>query len=169
MESRWRVISTNFYNLEEAVVRLLERRGLTLAAAESCTGGLFAKRLTDMPGASQVFLGGVVAYSLHAKTALLGVDTGLIDEKGSVSREVAAAMADGVREKIKADIGIGITGIAGPDGDGSGLNPGTVFVALSTSRHSLCEDLKLQGDRGQIREASASHAFDMIQRFLNEK
>ena len=142
---------------------------MTLASAESCTGGLLAKRLTDIPGASQVFSGGAVAYSLHAKTALLGVDPDLISEKGAVSREVATAMADGARAKIEADIGIGITGIAGPDGDGSGQDPGTVFIALATDSYSLCESLKLHGDREQIRSASASHALSMIQRFLDEK
>ena len=105
-------------SLENTVAALLEQRGMTLAAAESCTGGLLSKRLTDIPGISKVFLGGAVTYSTESKTALIGVDPGLIAEKGVVSRETAIAMANGIRERLGADIGIGITGIAGPAVDG---------------------------------------------------
>ena len=151
---------------ENTVVRLLEQNGMTLAAAESCTGGLFAKRLTDIPGASGVFPGGVVAYSAQSKTELLNVSPDLINEKGVVSREVALAMADGARERFRADIGISITGVAGPGGDGSGSAPGTVCIALTTAGCSLCKNLDLQGDRGQIRAASVSHALDMVVRYI---
>jgi len=153
-------------SLENTVTGLLAKQGSTLATAESCTGGLLSKRLTDIPGASRVFMGGVVAYSAQSKTALLGVDTALINIKGAVSREAALAMADGARNRFEADIGIGITGIAGPEGDGSGLEPGTVFVALTTKDVSFCRNLNLLYDRNRIRIMGASHALDMARRFL---
>ena len=152
--------------LEYDVVGLLGQRGMSLATAESCTGGLLAKRLTDVPGASRVFPGGVVAYSAQAKTALLGVDPCLINEKGVVSREIAIAMADGARNRFCADVGIGITGIAGPDSDGSGIAPGTVFVALTSNTHSFCRSLMISGDRDRVRGISVSHALDMARRYL---
>ena len=155
-------------SLENTVFMLLAERGLTLATAESCTGGLLAKRLTDIPGSSQVFLGGVVAYSIESKTALLGVDPGLIHEKGAVSREVALAMADGAREKFRADIGIGITGIAGPGGDGSDNEPGTIYVALTTKDQSHCKVTVPFRDRERNRIAGASNALDMIRRLLTQ-
>ena len=153
-------------NLEGTVVGLLEQRGMTLAAAESCTGGLLSKRITDIPGASRVFPGSCVAYNAQSKIALLGVDPGLISEKGTVSQEVALSMADGARKAFNADIGIGITGIAGPGGDGSDTDPGTVFIALTTSSDSLCRSLNLHSDRERVRVAGASNALDMVRRFL---
>ena len=153
-------------SLENAVVGSLSRLGLTLASAESCTGGLLSKRLTDIPGASKVFPGGIIAYGNQAKTALLGVDRALIEEKGAVSSEVALAMADGARIRFGADIGIGITGIAGPDNDGPGPETGTVFVALVTKDHSTCKELHIWNDRDRIRTSSASSALDMVRRLL---
>ena len=153
--------------LENVVVKLLERSGLTVAAGESCTGGLLAKRLTDIPGASKVFEGCIVAYSLQSKMTLLGLDLDLITQKGAVSREAALAMANGAREKFGADIGIGITGIAGPDSDTSHLEPGTVFIALTTVDYSVCDSLKLSGGRDNVRTASASHALDMLRQYLS--
>ena len=153
-------------SLENTVVKQLAERGLTLAAAESCTGGLMSKRLTDIPGASQVFLGGIVAYSTQSKTTLLGVDPELIKEKGACSREVALAMADGARNKFGADIGVGITGIAGPGSDGSGLEPGTVFIALTTENASFCKSSGMISDRDRVRTGSASGALNMVRRYL---
>lgn len=152
--------------IENTVAGLLIEHGKTIATAESCTGGLVSKRLTDIPGISRVFLGGIVAYSEKSKTTFLGVDPAVINEKGAVSRETALAMADGARIKFGADIGIGITGIAGPDGDGSGIEPGTVFAALTTKDTSFCRSLKLFYDRERIRIMGASHALDMARRFL---
>ena len=154
-------------SLENTVVGLLKERGMTLAAAESCTGGLLAKRLTDTPGASAAFPGGVVAYSTRSKTALLGVDPGLLDKYGAVSREAAIAMAEGARKSFGADIGVGITGIAGPEGDGSGVEPGTVFTALSANGCSICRSLTLPSDRDRVRTAGASNALDMVRRYLS--
>ena len=155
-------------SLENTVIDLLTQRDISIATAESCTGGLLAKRLTDIPGASNVFLGGVVAYSLQSKTVLLGVDQELTNMKGAISREVALSMAEGARKKFGSDIGIGITGAAGPDGDGSGTEPGIVFVALTASGGSFCRSLKLSGDRERIRTGSVSNALDMVRRFLTD-
>ena len=153
-------------SLENTVAQLLTQRKLTIAAAESCTGGLVSKRLTDIPGASKFFMGSVVAYNSRIKTELLGVDTALINEKGAISREVALAMADSARIKFGADLGVGTTGVAGPGKNGSNLEPGAVFVALSTKDASFCRNLMLLHDRERIRILSAYHAFDMIRRFL---
>ena len=155
-------------SLENTVAELLAEQGLTLSTAESCTGGLISKRLTDIPGASKFFLGGVVAYSVRSKIELLRIDPELINVKGAVSREVALAMADGARERLCADIGVGITGIAGPESDVSGLEPGTVFAALTTKDASFCSDLHLFHDRERIRISGSSHALDMVRRFLTK-
>jgi len=156
-------------SLENTVITQLREQRLTLATAESCTGGLLSKRLTDIPGASKVYLGGIIAYSEQSKTELLGVDKELIQKHSVVSREVALAMAEGVRLKLGADIGIGVTGIAGPDSDKSGQEPGTVFIALSAKNTTLCNQPKLFYDRERIRIGAASNALDMIRRFLSEK
>jgi len=160
------IYGTDTGSLENTVYALLQERGLTLSAAESCTGGLFSKRLTDVPGISKVFVGSVVAYNEHAKTSLLGVSPDLIREKHAVSREVALAMANGARVKFGTDIGIGITGIAGPDSDDSGQAPGTAFIALATADSSYCRTPQLFYDRERIRISGASHALDMIRRLL---
>ena len=153
-------------SLENTVAGLLKRHGKTLAVAESCTGGLLSKRLTDVPGISGVFSGGAVTYSAESKIAVLGVDREMINEKGVVSRGVALAMADGARRCFNADIGVGITGIAGPTEDGSGLEPGIVYTALTTGDASFCRELKLFNDRHRTRMGAASNALDMIRRNL---
>ena len=153
-------------SLENTVIGLLADCGLRLATAESCTGGLLAKRLTDIPGSSKVFAGGAVAYSENAKTELLGVAPGLIRQKKAVSREVALAMADGIRMRLGADIGIGITGIAGPGSNGSGGQPGLVFVALTTEGVSYCRSAHMYYDRDRVRTSAVHHALDMTRRHL---
>ena len=152
--------------LEETVLTLCRERGLTLAAAESCTGGLIAKRLTDIPGASQVFLGGVVSYTNHVKQQVLHVPENLLVRCGAVSAEVARAMALGVRVLTGADLAVSVTGLAGPDGDDRGNPVGTVFVGLSAPEGVTVRHLTLGGDRERIRTLSAHHAFDMLRRYL---
>ena len=152
--------------LEETVLTLCRERGLTLAAAESCTGGLIAKRLTDIPGASQVFLGGVVSYTNHVKQQVLHVPENLLARCGAVSAEVARAMALGVRVLTGADLAVSVTGLAGPDGDDRGNPVGTVFVGLSAPEGVTVRHLTLGGDRERIRTLSAHHAFDMLRRYL---
>ena len=149
-------------NLAEKVAEMLVERKLTVAVAESCTGGLLAKTLTDIPGASVFFPGSVVAYSSDAKVTLLGIDPVLIDEMGAVSSEVAVAMADSVRALLDADIGVAITGVAGPAADASGLAPGVVYIALSAPEGTICDKLDLPGDRESVRTASVSHALELI-------
>ena len=118
---------------EEAVVALYREKGLTLAAAESCTGGLIAKRITDVPGASHVFLGGVVSYTNGVKHGVLGVPQELLEAFGAVSEPVAGAMAEGVRRITGADIGVSVTGCAGPDRDDRNNPVGTVYVGIATA------------------------------------
>ena len=118
---------------EEAVVALYREKGLTLAAAESCTGGLIAKRITDVPGASHAFLGGVVSYTNGVKHGVLGVPQELLEAFGAVSEPVAGAMAEGVRRITGADIGVSVTGCAGPDRDDRNNPVGTVYVGIATA------------------------------------
>ncbi len=147
-------------SLEQRVVHLLRDKGLTLALAESCTGGLVSGRITDIPGASKVYRGGVCAYANEAKTALLGVPAAMIEEHSAVSEPVARAMAEAVREKLNADIGVGVTGYAGPDGD----PPGHVFMALSSKDGTVCRELKLGADRCRVRASASGWALDMVRR-----
>ncbi|MBR7149804.1 MAG: nicotinamide-nucleotide amidohydrolase family protein, partial [Oscillospiraceae bacterium] len=152
-------------SLEAVVSDLLREKGLTLAAAESCTGGLLSKRMTDLPGASEVFRGGAVVYATDSKTSLLGVPAALIEEKGVVSREVALSLAENVRAAFSADFGVGITGLAGPDGDG--VHPvGTVFVALAAADDSFVREIHGGRDRDRIRTMAASHALDMLRHYM---
>jgi len=142
---------------------------------------MLSERLTGIPGASKVFMGGIVAYSPGvtrgsmgeaavytpgAKISILGVEPDLINDKGAVSREVALAMADGARKMFGSDIGIGITGIAGPDSDGSGLKPGTVYIALTTENRAFCRNPALYRERDRNRVGASSHALDMVRRLL---
>ena len=153
--------------LEEAVFPLLKEKGLTFATAESCTGGEIAKRFTDIPGASSVFLGGAVVYTNEVKARLLGLDPQMIEEKGAVSREVAEALAEQVRKLTGADIGIGVTGLAGPDGDGV-HEVGTVFVSMAVEGKTYVRALSLgpKRTRSYIRRMSGNHAYDMMRRWL---
>ncbi len=154
--------------LENTVFLLLREKRVTLAAAESCTGGLISKRLTDLPGASEVFLGGAVTYAPASKTAILGVSADLLEHDGVVSPSVSQAMAQGVRAKFGSDLGIGVTGIAGPASDEAGTPVGTVFVSLATHRAVYTRKLHLGHDRERVRVAAANHALDMVRRFLTD-
>lgn len=153
-------------SLEKTVLELLKSHKLTLATAESCTGGLLSKRLTDIPGASAVYLGGVTAYANYAKTEFLGVSPELLETHGAVSDAVARAMAEGVRYRLRADFGVGITGIAGPDAGGSKKPVGTVFLALATGSGTYCKALNFGARRSRVRLMSANHALDLIRRNL---
>ena len=154
-------------SLEESAFALLKEKQVTLAFAESCTGGEVAKRLTDLPGASTVFKGGVVTYTNEAKATLLGIDPDVINTEGAVSYEVAAEMAENIRVILKADIGIGVTGLAGPDGDGV-HEVGTVFVSLATENETFVKELHLGSMRSRsfVRRMAGNHIFDMIRRYL---
>ena len=155
--------------LEETVLRLCREKGLTLSAAESCTGGLIAKELTDIPGASQVFLGGVVSYTNHVKEQVLRVPAALLERCGAVSAPVARAMAVGVRVLTGSDLALSVTGLAGPGGDDRGTPVGTVFTALSAPEGVFVRRLTLGGSRERIRVLSAHHAFDLLRRYLTDQ
>jgi len=153
-------------SLEERVLALLLEQKKTIATAESCTAGLLSCRLTRVPGASGAFLGGVSAYANEVKESLLGVPMPLIEAEGAVSDLVARAMAKGARERIGADIGIGITGIAGPGGGTEAKPVGTVFVALETPNSTFVRKLNLGADRTRVRIMAVHHALDMTRRYL---
>ena len=148
--------------LEQQVIAALKARSLTLATAESCTGGLAAKRLTDVPGASAVFLGGVVSYTNGVKERALGVPHDMLEEYSAVSEPVARAMAEGVRRLTCADLGLSVTGVAGPDKDDAGHDVGTVYIALSAQNETTVQLLHLSGDRSAIRAAAADGMFRML-------
>ena len=151
-------------NLESVVVRLLSEKGLHLATAESCTGGLVAKLITDVSGASEVFGMGLVTYANEAKMKLLGVPAAMLEEHGAVSEPVARAMAEGVRRVCGSDLAVSVTGVAGPDRDDRGNPVGTVYVALAVPEKTFCRSLQLGSRRERVRGTAANHAFDMIRR-----
>lgn len=160
------VYAVDIDSLEAACVKYFADAGKTVSCAESCTGGLLAKRLTDVPGSSAVLLGGAVTYSNSAKEKLLGVPEKLLSEFGAVSSQVARAMARGAMKLFGSDCAIGITGVAGPDGDGSGVPVGTVFIALADSRADYCCEMHMSRfDRDRVRIAASSHALDMLRRW----
>ena len=158
-----RLISADGTTTDELVARVLLDRGLTVATGESCTGGMLASRLVDRSGSSAYVAGGVVAYSNAAKTALLGVPAEMIDAHGAVSPEVAKALADGARERFGADIGVGITGVAGPGGGTEAKPVGFVCLCVTTSDGGvLARAVTLPGDRSDIRERSTDTAMHML-------
>ncbi|HXW05293.1 MAG TPA: competence/damage-inducible protein A [Vicinamibacterales bacterium] len=153
--------------LEEIVGRLLQERGLTIAAAESCTGGLLLSRLTDVPGSSAYVLGGVVAYANELKTAFANVPADLIDRHGAVSEPVAAAMAEGIRERTGAAVGIGVTGVAGPGGGTPQKPVGmVVLAAVLPGAAARVRTVNLPGGRNQIKFNATQAALDLVRRGL---
>lgn len=155
--------------LERRLVAALKARGLTLAAAESCTGGLAAKRLTDVPGASAVFPGGVVSYTNGVKERVLHVPHETLETYSAVSEQTARAMAEGVRALTGADFGLSVTGVAGPDRDDRGHEVGTVYIALSAENETNVQLLHLSGDRPAIRAAAADEMFRMLLAYIQIK
>ena len=152
--------------LSYLVISKLKRENLTLATAESCTGGLVGKCLTDIAGASAVYLGGVISYTNGVKRRLLGVEQSTLDVCTAVSRETAKEMARGAREVIKSDLGVSVTGLAGPDGDGTGRPVGLVYIAIDNGGFSFCKELHLEGDRASVREQAAQAVLQMILDFV---
>jgi nicotinamide-nucleotide amidase len=134
----------------------------TVATAESCTGGLISKRITDVPGSSRYFLGGVVAYSDEMKIRHLGVARDLLEKDGAVSRSVAQAMALGVADRFGANVGIGITGIAGPGGGSEEKPPGTVWYAVAIDGRIAARGERFLGDREAVRERAAQAAMAFV-------
>jgi competence/damage-inducible protein CinA-like protein len=158
------IFSRRDETLEEVVGDQLKGNGYTLATAESCTGGLLAGRITDIPGSSEYFLEGAVTYSNEAKTRLLGVPKKMIEDHGAVSEEVAMAMASGIRELAGATFGIGITGIAGPGGGSAEKPVGLVYIALADDAQVSAKRFVFPGDRQFIRTLSVNAALDLLRR-----
>lgn len=166
------IYGVNVESLEEVVVHELAERHEEVATAESCTGGLLAKRITDIPGSSAVFRTGLVTYANATKTRLLGVPEDMLREHGAVSEEVARCMAEEAQARAGADYGIGITGIAGPDGGTTEKPLGLVWIALATKEKTYVKRLLPKGrypGRGPTRQKSAGTALDMLRRYLEGK
>ncbi len=153
-------------NAEERLKDLLTRRGMRISLAESCTGGLISARITDVAGASDYFEAGLVTYSNRAKERFLSVPHDLLVAKGSVSAEVAEKMAEGVREATGADIGVSVTGIAGPGGGSIEKPVGTVYMGLATEGKTLVRLHHFSGDRAAVRSQTAQEALRLALDFL---
>ena len=162
------VYSTDGRGLEEVVGAILAERKLTIAVGESCTGGLIASRLTDVPGSSRYVDRGVVAYSNAAKTELLGVPDEMLKAHGAVSEVVATAMAEGIRSRSRVDIGIGVTGIAGPDGGTAEKPVGMVCIAASAAAGTRIRTFRFVGGREMVKFQASQAALDMVRRMLLE-
>ncbi|HMH12885.1 MAG TPA: competence/damage-inducible protein A [Edaphobacter sp.] len=164
------IFSSHGESLEEVVLLHLGMRHLTIAAAESCTGGLLSERFTAIPNSSRTFLGGAVVYTTELKTIFADVPKDLIDSKGVVSEEVAASLAEGIRERTNASLGVSITGLAGPGGSPPGPDAekpvGRVYVGLADGNQTIVKELDLAGDRDRIRYWASQHALELIRRHL---
>jgi nicotinamide-nucleotide amidase len=165
------LFSTDGSTIDDQVAELL--KGRRLAVGESCTAGLLAARFTERPGASEYFAGGVVAYSDESKSELLGVDPALIDRFGAVSEQVAEALCDGAMERLAADVGIGLTGIAGPGGGSDDKPVGRVCLCLKSlaggERASIVRSVDLPGSRADIRDRATTVAFHQLRRLLRDE
>ncbi len=160
------VFSTRGESLEEVVGMYLVMKQKTVAVAESCTGGLLSERLTRIPGSSNFFLGGAVCYSNELKTRLAGVPAPLIEANGAVSRIVAQALAEGIRKRADASLGVGITGIAGPGGGSPEKPVGLVYIALADQQGTTVREFRFPGNRERIRFWASQAALELIRRRL---
>jgi PncC family amidohydrolase len=154
--------------VEALVLDLARAQGLTIAAAESCTGGLVAVRLTSVPGSSDAFAGGVVAYDNRLKRELLGVSDEVLSRHGAVSAEAAAAMARGAREGVGADVSVSVTGVAGPGGGTPEKPVGLVYLHATTPTAEEAMELRLPGDRAAVRRRAAASALHLLRRVLSQ-
>ncbi len=162
------VYGVDVASLEEVCFRLLKEKGLTLATAESCTGGRVAERMTALPGVSAVYRGGVVSYWTSVKADVLGVPQATLEAHGAVSEETARAMAEGARRVTGADIAVSVTGVAGPDPDERGVPVGIVYIGLATPDGTFCRSLDLgKRRRDRIQDLSTNHALDVVRRYLS--
>ena len=161
------VYGVDVSSLEETCFRLLKEKNLTLATAESCTGGRVAERITALPGVSAVYRGGVVSYWTSVKADVLGVPQETLDAHGAVSEETARAMAEGARRVTGADIAVSVTGVAGPESDERGVPVGIVYIGLATPDGTFCRPLDLgKRRRDRIQDLSSNHALDVVRRYL---
>lgn len=153
--------------VESVLGKILAARRVSLATAESCSGGLIAHRITNVPGASVYFLGGVVAYSNAIKTALLGVDAEVLAACGAVSEPVARQMSEGVRTRFGADYGIGVTGVAGPGGGTETKPAGLVFIAVARAGETRVDRCQFAGPRAAVKEQTADFALGRLLEWLS--
>jgi nicotinamide-nucleotide amidase len=158
------VIGEGEAGLEQIVGDVLVQRGLTLAVAESCSGGLISSRLTDVPGSSRYLLAGLVTYSNASKVRELGVPEALLEGHGAVSEPVARAMAEGVRRRSGADLGLATTGVAGPDGGSEAKPVGTLYLALADEKGTLCHRYQLMNERWRNKQMTSQLALDWVRR-----
>lgn len=163
------IYSMDGEKLEEVVVKILKDRGKTVALAESCTGGMISARITDIPGASEVFQQGAVTYSNQSKVNLLGVDEDALIRFGAVSHEVARQMAEGIRRVAGSDLGLSVTGIAGPGGGTESKPVGLVYIGLADEKGVNSWEYKFSGNRDRIRQITVLSALDRIRMSLTDK
>ncbi len=152
----------------KCILLALTTTGKTLATAESCTGGLLGKLLTDIPGASNAYLGGVISYAYQVKETLLGIDPALLEQKGAVCAEVASRMAEGVRIRLGADYGVSVTGNAGPSADPKNPNVGEIYIACADKMKTLCACLSLSGSRDENRFQACKEVLLLLRRMHEE-
>jgi len=163
------IFSANGDSLEEVVLLMLGMKGLTLAVAESCTGGWLGQRLTAVPNSSRVFLGGIICYSNATKSEFAGVPPELLETEGAVSEKVARALAEGIRQRTGSSLGVSITGIAGPavaTGPDAGKPVGLVYIGLTDGEDTQVRTLQIPGDRERVRLWATQHALEMLRRSL---
>ena len=163
------VFGFNDDTIEEKVANLLIKNNLTLAIAESCTGGYLSKRLTDVPGSSKFYIGSVIAYSNEIKKNILNVDDKILQEKGAVSKESATMLAENIRKKFKSDIGIATTGISGPDGGNQEKPVGLIYIAISTKGNEIVKKFNLIPDRVKHRKSAVQVALNMLRLLIKNK
>ncbi len=152
--------------IEKTIAKILTKKKLTVAVAESCTGGLLANSLTDVPGSSKYFLLGVTPYSNESKIKILGLSPDVLKEHGAVSKETALELAKNVRHLAQANIGIGVTGIAGPTGAMPSKPVGTVFIAVSIAHNLYFKKFNFSGNRLQIKKAAKDAALNLLKECL---
>lgn len=162
------IYSTNGEDLQQVVVNSLKEKKKTISCAESCTGGMLSAKITDVSGASEVFNRGIVTYTNIAKMENLGVPKETLDKFGAVSKETAKFMAEGVRRVSKTDIGVSVTGIAGPTGGTKEKPVGLVYIALANETETFVKELRLDGNRQKIRELTCKNVLDMVRRELTK-
>ena len=163
------IYSTDGKPLEAVIGKLLRQKKLTLSVAESCTGGLLSKRITDVPGSSEYFLGGIVCYSNNLKVNLVGVPAQIIESHGAVSSHTAAALAAGISSKTKSDIGIGITGIAGPGGGSEEKPVGLVYIGFAWKKDLTIKKFRFSGERSDIRKQATQMAMEVLRRIILQR
>ena len=155
-------------DLEVRLVQALRARGLHIATAESCTGGMVGQRITNVSGSSSVYPGGIISYCNEVKHRFLGVDQGLLDSLGPVSEPVAAAMAEGARRALGTELGVGVTGIAGPNSDESGKPVGLVYVGVSDGTQTLVREFHFQGSRAAVRLQASDACLALVLELLGQ-